>query len=128
MDKIADTLTKIRNAGARRITTVDVAKNNLIEDILKILKKEGYIMDYSQSKDSPYAFTVILKYQANGKSVIAGLRRVSHLSRRVYVSKDKIPSVYNNMGVAILTTSKGVLTNKEARAIGIGGEVICSVW
>ena len=127
MDKIADMLTKIRNAGVRKIPAVDVAKNNLIEDVLKILKKEGYIFDYTQCKDSQYKFTVTLKYH-NGRHVIAGLRRTSHLSRRVYVTKETIPSVYNNMGVAVLTTSKGVLTDKEARAIGVGGEVICTVW
>jgi len=127
MDLIADTLTRIRNAVARKFPEVDVLKSNMIKDILEIMKKEGFIEDFVQSEKNQYAFTVKLKYY-KGKSVITGLRRISKFGRRVYVKKEEIPRVYNNLGIAILSTSKGVLTNKEARALGVGGEVLCYIW
>jgi small subunit ribosomal protein S8 len=127
MDIVANTLTKIRNAAARKMPKVDVPKSGIIGDILSVMKKEGYIIDHKDSSESKYSYTVLLKY-ANGKSAIAGLKRVSKLSRRVYVKIDSIPRVFNNLGIAVITTSKGVLTDKEAKALGVGGEVICYIW
>lgn len=126
MDIIADSLTKIRNATMRSLPKTSVKKTKLIEELLKIMKREGYIENYMDSKQ-PYMVDVFLKY-INGKSVIDDLKRVSKLSRRVYVGKESIPRVYNNYGIAILTTSKGVITDKEARSLGIGGEVLCYIW
>ena len=127
MDIIGNALTKIRNALMRGHPFVDVQKTNLVEDILEIMKREGYIEDFKSSDNSKYGYTVALKYH-NGKPAVDGLKRVSKLSRRLYVGKDKIPSVYNNYGIAIISTSKGVLTDKEARSLGVGGEVLCYIW
>lgn len=127
MDVIANFLTKIRNAMMRKMAKVDVVKSGLISEILNVLKKEGFILDYKNSTESKYSYTVFLKY-SNGKSVIKGLERVSRLSRRVYVKVDSVPKVFNNLGIAIISTSKGVLTDKEAKAIGVGGEVLCNIW
>ncbi len=127
MDIIADALTRIRNAVARRFADVDVRKSGLVKNILDIMKKEGFIEDFNVSEKNPYFFTVNLKYY-NGKSVITGIKRVSKLGRRIYVSHKNLPRVYNNFGIAIVSTSKGVLTDREARELGIGGEVICYIW
>jgi len=126
MDIIADSLTKIRNAIMRSLPKTTVKKTKLIEELLKIMKREGYIENYKDS-DQLYMIDITLKY-INGKSVIDDLKRISKLSRRVYVGKKSIPRVYNNFGIAILTTSKGVITDKEARSLGVGGEVLCYVW
>lgn len=126
MDIIADSLTKIRNATMRSLPKTAVKKTKLIEELLKIMKREGYIDSYKDSAQ-PFMIDVSLKY-INGKSVIDDLKRISKLSRRVYVGKDSIPRVYNNYGIAILTTSKGVITDKEARSLGVGGEVLCHIW
>lgn len=127
MDIIADALVAIKNATKRKLPTVDIPKTNLIEDILKIMKREGYINDYIESKENRFKFTVSLKYY-KGNSVITDIKKITKLSRRVYVNVDKIPVVMNNFGIAILSTSKGVLTDKEARALNVGGEVICYIW
>ncbi|MGL4367134.1 MAG: 30S ribosomal protein S8 [Brevinemataceae bacterium] len=126
MDIIADSLTKIRNATMRGFSKTSVRKTKLMEELLKIMKREGFIENYKDGFQ-PFTLDVQLKY-INGKSVIDDLKRVSKLSRRVYVGKDFIPRVYNNYGIAILTTSKGVITDKEARSLGIGGEVLCYIW
>jgi small subunit ribosomal protein S8 len=126
MDIIADSLTKIRNATMRSLPKTSVKKTKLIEELLKIMKREGYIEEFKDSAQ-PFMIDVTLKY-INEKSVIDSLKRVSKLSRRVYVGKDKLPRVYNNYGIAILTTSKGVITDKEARSLGVGGEVLCYIW
>lgn len=127
MDLIADALTRIKNASIRKFPEVDVKKSNLIKSILEILKKEGFIENFYQSTNDKYSFTVKLKYYQKN-SVINGCKRVSKLGRRIYVRKEKIPRVYNNYGIAILSTSKGILTDKEARALGVGGEVLCYIW
>ncbi|MCX7882935.1 MAG: 30S ribosomal protein S8 [Brevinematales bacterium] len=127
MDRLADAFTKIRNAVARKHPTVNVAKSVMMGEILSILKKEGYIVDFKDADDEKFAYKVELKY-VKGKSVIQGIKRVSRLSRRVYAKADALPRVFNNYGIAILTTSKGVMTDKEARSLGVGGEVICYVW
>lgn len=128
MDTIANALTKIRNALMRKIKAVEVKKSGIVENILAIMKREGYIVDFKQSQKNPYHFEVELKYTKDGKSVIDGLERVSKGSKRAYVGKDSVPRVFNNYGIAIITTSKGVLTDKEARAIGVGGEIVCNIW
>jgi small subunit ribosomal protein S8 len=127
MDVIADFLTKIRNSLKRKVDKVEVVKSGIIGNILNVLKKEGFISDFRESADSKFRYTVFLKL-SNGKPVITGLKRISKLSKRIYVKADNIPKVYNNLGIAVISTSKGVITDKEARALKIGGEVICYVW
>ena len=127
MDLIADTLVRIKNALRRKFSEVEVRQSNLVKNVLDIMKKEGFIEDFGPSEKNKYFFNIKLKYY-NNMPVITGLKRISKLGRRVYVSVKDIPSVYNNFGVAILSTSKGVLTNKEARELGVGGEVICYIW
>lgn len=127
MDVIANFLAKMRNAIVRKAPKVDVMKSGIISDILNVMKKEGYIVDYKDSPDSKYSYTVTLKY-LNGKSVISGLKRISKLSKRVYTKVDSVPRVFNNLGISIVSTSKGVLTDKESRALNVGGEVLCYVW
>lgn len=126
MDIIADSLTKIRNASLRGLQTVSLRKTRMIQNVLDILKSEGYIDSY-KSGAVPYTLEVVLKY-LDGSSVIDGLKKISLSSRRVYVAKNAIPTVYNNYGLAILSTSQGVITGREARRLGIGGEVLCYVW
>lgn len=128
MDIVADSLTKIRNAVMRKHKTVAVKKTRFIENILHIMEKEGYILGYKDAKDSPYFFEVTLKYTESGTSAIKGMKRISKLSRRLYVNKERIPRVFNNYGTAIISTSKGVITDKEARDLGVGGEVVCYIW
>lgn len=125
MDIIADSLTKIRNAGMRKLPKTTVKKTRVVQDMLKIMVREGFLVSYKDAQ--PYTIEVELKY-LNDKCVIDGLQRVSRQSRRIYVGRDNLPSVFNNYGVAILTTSKGVVTDKEARSLGVGGEVLCYVW
>lgn len=127
MDTIADTFVRIKNALKRKFPSVDVKQSTMIKNILEILKKEGYIEDYLPSSENKYSFTVKLKYY-NGRPVISDIKRVSKLGRRVYVSVNNIPRVYNNLGIAIVSTSKGVVTNREAMELGVGGEVICYIW
>jgi len=127
MDRLANAFTKIRNAVARMHATVNVSKSVMLSEVLSIFKREGYIVDFKEAEGDRYFYTVELKY-VNGKSILQGIKRVSKVSRRVYVKADAIPRVYNNYGIAILTTSRGVMTDKEARNLGVGGEVICYVW
>ncbi|MCX7820936.1 MAG: 30S ribosomal protein S8 [Brevinematales bacterium] len=127
MDIIADALTRIRNAIARKFPEVEVKKSGVVKNILDIMKKEGFIEDFFVAEKNPYFFTIKLKY-FNGKSVITGIKRISKLGRRFYVSHKNLPRVYNNFGIAIVSTSKGVLTDREARELGVGGEVICYIW
>jgi small subunit ribosomal protein S8 len=127
MDVIANFLTKIRNSLVRRVERVEVAKSGIVGDILNVMKKEGYITDFKDSPDSKFKYLVFLKTY-NGKPVITGLKRISKLSKRVYVNADNVPKVYNNLGISVISTSKGVLADKEARALKIGGEVICYIW
>lgn len=131
-DPIADMLTRIRNALQREHAAVSIPHSKAKEAIAYVLKEEGYIEDYETLRDG--AFPVLrlqLKYvgdRRNRRPVITDLKRVSKPGRRVYVGKDDIPWVLNGMGVALLTTSRGVMTGQEARRRGIGGEVLCEVW
>lgn len=128
-DPIADLLTRIRNAISARHETVTIPRSKLKLEIVKILKNEGFIEGYIDQVDhTPPRMKLFLKYSDAQNGVIQGLQRVSSPSRRFYVGKDEVPRVRNGLGVAILTTPRGVLTDKAARSAGVGGEVICYVW
>lgn len=128
-DPIAHMLTKIRNAIMAKKPVVEIPSSKLKSQIAEILKQEGYIEDYEVLPDNKQGILKIyLKYDANKEGIITNLQRVSKPSRRVYVAKDEIPSVLSGMGIAILSTSKGILTDRAAREAGAGGEVICYVW
>ena len=129
-DPIADMLTRIRNAMMVFQKETEIPKSKLKVEIARILKQEGYIEDYSINDEFPAKITVKLKYYGPRRSrrpVISGLDRVSKPGRRVYVSKDDVPWVMSGMGIAILSTSDGVMTGQEARRKGVGGEVLCYV-
>lgn len=128
-DPIADMLTRIRNANKARLEKVDIPASKLKANIAKILKVEGYIKNYKVIKDNKQGvLQVFLKYGAKREPVVSEIKRISKPSRRVYVNKDNVPIVRNGLGLAILSTSKGILPDKEARQQQIGGEVICSFW
>lgn len=128
MDSIADMLTKIRNACIANLNRIDIPSSKIKLNIIKIMKREGYIKNYKILKEGNKRFLrVILKFEEDFP-VIRGLKRVSLQSRRIYVSKDEIPRVMNDLGIAIISTSKGLMTNIKARDEGIGGEVICYIW
>ena len=127
-DPIADMLTRIRNAMQIKAEKVDIPISKMKLEIAKILKEEGFIRAYKILKDRRQGILrVIPKYMEN-ESVITGLKRISKPGRRVYVGSDEIPSVMGGLGVAILTTSKGILSDRTCRRDNIGGEVICHVW
>jgi small subunit ribosomal protein S8 len=128
-DPIADFLTRIRNACMARFERVDIPSSNLKVSLSKLLKDEGYIKNYKLIKDKKQGvLRLYLKYDDNNLPVIGGLERVSKPSCRVYVSHDKIPYVLNGLGTVLLSTSKGVLTDREARKQRVGGELLCKVW
>ena len=128
-DPIADMLTRIRNAQVARHDTVDVPASNMKKAIAQILLSEGYIKGYTVIDDGVQGVIRInLKYGANKTKVITGLKRISKPGLRVYARKDQIPRVLGGLGIAILSTSKGVMTSREARAQGVGGEVLAYVW
>ena len=128
-DPIADMLTRIRNAIMASYEAVDIPNSKLKIDIAKILKSEGFIKNYKIVADQKQGILrIFLKYDEGGESVIDGLRRVSKPSRRVYTKNDRIPKVLNGYGVNILSTSRGLMTDKQARKVGVGGEILCSVW
>lgn len=128
-DPIADMLTRIRNGIKAQFEKVDVPSSTLKVSIAKILKEEGYVRNYKLVKDDKQGvLQVFLKYDAYKESAITGLKRISKSSRRVYVTKDTIPDVQSGLGVSILSTSKGILTDKQARQQGVGGELLCSCW
>ena len=127
-DPIADMLTRIRNANSARHDTVDVPASNMKKSIAQILLDEGYIKSY-QIVDDGTQGTIHITLKCNGKDkVITGLRRVSKPGLRVYVGADELPRVLRGLGIAIVSTSKGVMTDKAARAAHIGGEVLAFVW
>lgn len=128
-DPIADLLTRIRNGQMAGHTSVAIPRSKVKLNIVKILKSEGFIEGYVDDENPVKGkIKVFLRYDSDNKGTIRGLRRVSKPGRRVYVGKDEIPRVRNGLGVAILTTPRGVLTDLQARAAGVGGEVICHVW
>jgi small subunit ribosomal protein S8 len=128
-DPIADFLTRIRNASMAHFERVDVPSSKMKLGIAKLLKEEGYIKNYKLIKDKRQGILrVYLKYDETNAPIIGGLERVSKPSCRVYVRHDKIPPVLSGFGTAILSTSKGVLTDREARKQKLGGELVCKVW
>jgi small subunit ribosomal protein S8 len=128
-DPIADILTRIRNANVVKAEKVDVPGSKLKLEIIKILKEKGFIKGYKVLKDKKQGILRIsLKYTDDGERVISGLKRISRPSRRIYADKKKIPVVMGGFGVAILSTSKGILTDEICRREGVGGEVLCYIW
>lgn len=127
-DPIADMLTRVRNALQARHETVTIPANKEKIEIAKILKTEGFIVDYKVEGDVKKEITITLKYGKDGKKVISGLKRISKPGLRVYAKVDSIPRVLNGLGIAIISTSQGLMTDKEARKNSVGGEVIAYVW
>ena len=129
-DTIADMLTRIRNANAMRYTEVSVPASNLKIELAKILKEEGFINDYKVVKGDNVQGTIVLtlKYGEKKERVITGLKRISKPGLRVYAKSDEIPKVLNGLGIAIISTSKGIMTDKEARRQNLGGEVLAYIW
>ena len=128
-DKIADMLTRIRNANQMRYEKVTVIGTKMTLGIAEILKKEGYIAEYNNEKCiTGDKLTLTLKYGERRERVITGLKRISKSGLRVYAKADEIPRVLNGLGIAIISTSKGLMTDKEARNAGLGGEVLAYVW
>ena len=128
-DPIADLIVRIKNAIMVSYEKVEVPSSKIKINIVKILKFEGYIRNYKIIKGSPQdSILIYLKYNEDKSSVIKDLKRISKPSCRVYSRYNKIPRVLNGLGINIVSTSKGVLTDREARKMGIGGEIICSVW
>ncbi len=128
-DPIADFLTCVRNACRAKHKKVDVPSSRIKTDIAKVMLEERFINNYKVITDKKQGILrLYLKYDQEEESVIKGLKRISTPGRRVYAPKSKIPRVQGNLGIAILSTSKGVMTNKEAKRVGCGGEVLCYVW
>ena len=128
-DPIADMLTRIRNANVVKHETVDVPASNMKKEIARILLEEGFIRGYDVIEDGKQGIIRIqLKYGQSGERVISGLKRISKPGMRVYAAKQEIPRVLNGLGISVISTSKGILTDKQARKENVGGEVICYVW
>lgn len=128
-DPIADMLTRIRNAQVARHDTVDVPASNMKKSIAQILLSEGYIKGYTiMDNDVQGVIRIQLKYGANKAKVITGLKRISRPGLRVYARKDQIPKVLGGFGIAIMSTSRGVMTDRQAKSQGVGGEVLCYIW
>ncbi len=128
-DAIADMLTRIRNAGSAKHETVDIPASNMKKAIAGILYSEGYIKGFQEITDGKQGIIrVALKYSTNKKSTITGIKRISKPGLRVYADKDDMPKVLGGLGVAIISTSRGIMTDKVARKEGIGGEVLAFVW
>ena len=128
-DPIADMLTRIRNANAMRYVEVEVPSSKLKLEIAKILKEEGLIKDYKIKKNNVQDIIVLnLKYGENKERVITGLKRISKPGLRVYAKANEVPTVLNGLGIAIISTSKGIMTDKKARELSLGGEVLAYIW
>ena len=128
-DTIADMLTRIRNAGSAKHDAVDIPASNLKKAIARILLSEGYVKDVQFIEDNKQGnIRIVLKYTQNKKNIISGIKRISKPGLRVYANKDDLPKVLGGLGIAIISTSKGVMTDKDARKEGIGGEVLAFVW
>lgn len=128
-DPIADMLTRIRNAQVARHDTVDIPGSTMKKNIARILLEEGYIKNYEILSEGPrQTIRVWLKYGPNHQKVMTGIKRISRPGLRVYAQKEEIPKVLSGLGIAILSTSKGVMSDKKARKEGVGGEVLAFVW
>ena len=128
-DAIADMLTRIRNAGSAKHETVDIPASNMKKEIAQILLKEGYVKNVELIDDGKQGIIrIVLKYSGNKQNVISGIKRISKPGLRVYASKDELPKVLGGLGIAIISTSKGIMTDRSARTDGVGGEVLAFVW
>jgi small subunit ribosomal protein S8 len=129
-DPIADMLTRIRNANKARFKSVNVYMSQMNVNIAKVLKKAGYINGHDNVKDEKgqQMLKITLKYPDTKRAVITDIKRISKPGRRVYVASDSIPKVLNGYGIAVLSTSSGVITDEEARELNVGGEILCNVW
>lgn len=128
-DPIADMLTRIRNANSSKHKTVDIPSSKMKVSIAEILYKEGYIKSFEEiSNENQGIIRITLKYEEKGKRVIDGIKRISKPGLRVYANKEELPKVLNGLGIAIISTSQGLKTDKEARTLRIGGEVLAYVW
>ncbi len=129
-DPVADMFTRIRNANRARFKTVNVNMSKMNNNIAKVLKKAGYINGYDNVKDEKgqQMLKITLKYPDAKRTVITDIKRISKPGRRVYVASDNIPKVLNGLGISILSTSRGVVTDQEARELNVGGEILCKVW
>ncbi len=127
-DPIADMLTRIRNANQMRKETVVIPSSKVKSAILEVLKNEGFISDYTVSADVKSETTITLKYTDNNQRVIKGLKRISKPSLHVYSKAEDLPKVLNGLGIAIISTSQGIMSDKEARKLKIGGEGLAYVW
>lgn len=128
-DAIADLLTRVRNASTAKHESVDIPASNIKKDIARILLDEGYVRNVDFIEDDKQGLIrIALKYTAGKQNVISGIKRISKPGLRVYVNKDELPKVLGGLGVAVISTSKGVMTDKKARAEGIGGEVLAFIW
>ncbi len=128
-DTIADLLTRIRNASTSRHETVDIPASNMKKSIVEILQDEGYIKKFTVIEDGKQGIIrVTLKYDENKKPVITGLKRVSKPGLRIYADVENMPQVIKGLGIAIISTSKGVMTDKKARELNVGGEVLAFIW
>lgn len=128
-DPIADMLTVIRNASSAKKETAEVRNSKLSEAVITVFRKEGFISNYKLLKDTKQGvLRIYLKYLKNGTPAILGIRRISKPGLRIYKKADELPKVYGGLGVAVISTSKGILTDNEAREKKIGGEVLCYIW
>jgi len=128
-DNIADMLTRIRNAGKARFDKVDIPASRLKISLARIFKDEGFIKNYKVIKDNKQGIRrVYLRYDDQNQPLIQRIERVSKPSRRVYAGVEELPKVQGGLGVAVVSTSKGVMTDRQARKLGVGGEVICQIW
>ena len=127
-DPIADMLTRIRNANALRYASVKMPSSKMKVEIAKIFLEEGFISEFHVEGETKKELTISLKYGLNGQRVISGLKKISKPGLRVNAKADKLPRVLNGLGIAIISTSKGVVSDKTARALGVGGEVLAYVW
>ena len=127
-DPIADMLTRIRNANQLRYKEVEVPASKMKKEIARILKSEGFIADYKEKKNNIQNILVLSLKYVDKERVITGLKRISKPGLRVYVKAEEVPKVLNGLGIAIISTSKGVMTDKEARESSLGGEVLAYVW
>ena len=128
-DPIADLLTRVRNANSVRHEVVEVPSSSVKKAIVNILLQEGYLKGVEEYNDGVVPMMrLTLKYGANNERVLTGLKRISKPGLRVYCKKDEVPRVLNGLGIALISTSKGLVVDREARKLGLGGEVICYVW
>lgn len=128
-DPIADMLTRIRNANKAKFDTVEIPSSNMKAEIARVLKEEGYIVSYEiKENEVQNSLIITLKYMENGEKVIRGLKRISKPGLRVFAKSEELPRVLNGLGIALISTSKGIMTDKQARELGIGGEVLAYIW